>query len=814
MTKRSVDGVRSGQDPGPFVDHEARRFHVRGVVQGVGFRPFVHRLAERHGLAGWVRNESGEVFVQVEGRAGDLDAFGSALTDEAPPLARIDVLEWEQVDAPGESGFEVHASVTTGAGRLPVSPDVAMCAPCRSELLDRANRRFCYPFITCTDCGPRYTVIESMPYDRERTSMREFAQCPECLEEYRSPSDRRFHSETNSCSACGPTVWLTGADGVPRERGGDAIDAAAALLGSGGILALRGLGGFHLAVDAADEEAVTRLRERKGRWEKPLAVMVDDLPSAQRLAFLGHVEMELLTSRERPIVLARRRPTAALAESISPGLDTVGVMLAYTPLHTLLLRKAGRALVMTSGNVSELPIAMANEESRMSLGEIADGFLAHDREIVSRYDDSVVRVIGGAPTFMRRARGFAPLPVELPVAVLRPLLAVGPHLKNTFALAIDRTVFVSQHVGDLENLETLQHFRSALLRFRELFRIQPQIVVCDEHPGYLSTRVAEELARELGAESGPGAVDLPVVRVQHHHAHIAAVAAEHGRTGLVVGLAFDGTGHGADGHTWGAEVLVADLAGYRRVARLRYAPLPGGDLAARRPWRAALGYRTLAAGDSDAFEAAFGGVSTVELQLVERQAARGVNSPLASSMGRLFDAASAVLGLRSVALYEGQAAMELESMAWSVLVGPDRGPFESGDQIKARAKQIKIPELPFPGSRSADGLRILEPVPLLVALGRAFLDGGNPAMLAAAFHLAVAERAVRTACEVAAEEGIDTVALGGGTFQNALLVPLIRDGLRERGLDVLLPRQLGPNDGAISYGQAAVAAGRMNQQGR
>jgi len=762
-----------------------------------------------------VRNESGEVFVQVEGRSVDLDSFESALTDDAPPLARIDELEWERVSARGESGFKVLDSVSTPVGRLPVSPDVAMCAPCRSELLDPSNRRFGYPFITCTDCGPRYTVIESMPYDRERTSMREFPQCPACLEEYRSPPDRRFHSETNSCSECGPTVWLSGPDGIPAEQAGDAISVAAELLANGGILALRGLGGFHLAVDASDEEAVTRLRERKGRWEKPLAVMVDDLASAQRLACLGDVELKVLTSRERPIVLARRRPTAALAESISPGLDTIGIMLAYTPLHTLLLRSVGRPLVMTSGNVSELPIATANEESRLSLGEIAGGFLTHDREIVSRYDDSVVRVIGGAPAFIRRARGFAPLPVELPVAVPRPLLAVGPHLKNTFALAVDTTVFVSQHIGDLENLETLEHFRAALDRFRDLFRIQPQIVACDEHPGYLSTRVADELAVDLGTEQEPeSAGGLPVVRVQHHHAHIAAVAAEHGRTGPVVGLAFDGTGYGTDGHTWGAEILIADLAGYRRAARLRYAPLPGGDLAARRPWRAALGYRTLAPGDSDAFEAAFGGVPNAELQLVDRQVLRGVNSPLASSMGRLFDAASAVLGLRSVARYEGQAAMELESMAWSVLIGPDRAPLGTGDQIRSRAATVRIPELPFPDSQTIDGLRILEPVPLLVALGREFLAGGDPATLAAAFHLAVADRAICAASDIAVEAGIDTVALGGGTFQNALLVPLIRDGLRDRGLEVLLPRLLGPNDGSISYGQAAVAAGRLNQQGR
>lgn len=786
---------------------------MRGVVQGVGFRPFVHRLAERHGLAGWVRNESGEVYILVEGASSDLDAFASALAEQAPPLARLDDLQSESVPVSGEEAFRVLPSVATAAGRLPVSPDVGMCSDCRRELLDPTNRRFGYPFITCTDCGPRYTVIERMPYDRERTSMREFRQCEACLEEYRTPSDRRFHSETNSCAECGPEIRLTDAEGNVRARAGEALDAAAVLLQEGEILALRGLGGFHLAVDAGAEDAVVRLRERKGRWEKPLAVMVDEISEARKLACLDDNELALLTSRERPIVLARRRPAAPLADSISPGLDTVGIMLAYTPLHTLLLRRVGRALVMTSGNVSELPIATGNEESRTVLAEVADGFLTHDREIVSRYDDSVLRVIGGSPTFIRRARGFAPLPADLPVPVPVPVLAVGPHLKNTFALAVDRSVFVSQHIGDLENLETLQHFRSALARYRELFRIDPEAVVCDQHPGYLSTRIASEIAAELH-ESGPGEEGPPVIAVQHHHAHIAAVAAEHGRTTPVVGVAFDGTGHGADGTTWGAEFLVADLADYRRVAHLRYSPLPGGDLAARRPWRAAIGYRTLAHGDSDAFAAAFTDVPDAELRLVDRQARRGLNAPLASSMGRLFDAASAILGLRSVARYEGQAAMELESMAWSVLGGPDSGPFESGEQIEDRAERIGVPTLPFPISGPEDGLRLLEPVPLLVALGRAFQGGQSPAILAAAFHLAVAGATIRMAAGIAEDEDTRTVALGGGTFQNGLLVPLIRDGLRRRGIEVLSPRALGPNDGAISYGQAAVAAARLNQHGR
>ncbi|MEJ2546575.1 MAG: carbamoyltransferase HypF [Gemmatimonadota bacterium] len=795
---------------------EGRRFHVTGVVQGVGFRPFVHRLAVRHGLSGSVRNESGEVFIEVEGPGESLDRFGAAIRLEAPPLARIDSCDGEIITASGRSGFEVLASRATLGGRLPVSPDVALCDSCRAELLDPGDRRFAYPFITCTDCGPRYTVIEAMPYDRERTSMRFFPQCAACRSEYQDPSDRRFHSETNSCHDCGPAVRLLRSDGNGEiESDGDgepsaaAISAAAALLREGRIVALRGLGGFHLAVDARSEKAVARLRERKGRWEKPLAVMVSNLKEARRIAALGPLEEALLDSRERPIVLGRARSGSGLAASISPGLDTVGLVLAYTPLHLLLLREAGEPLVMTSGNASELPIATGNDEALDSLSGIADAFLVHDREIVSRYDDSVIRVIGGAPTFLRRARGYAPLPIPLPNAAAEPVLAVGPHLKNTFALAAGDRAFVSQHIGDLENLETLDHFRASLRRFRDLFRIEPRVIACDAHPGYLSTRVAEELAEEL---STPG-----IVRVQHHHAHIAAVAAEHGITETIVGVAYDGTGYGLDGHSWGAEVMVADQRNFRRAARLRYAPMPGGDLAARRPWRAAVGYRTLTRGADDAFLAAFSKVSASELQVADRQARRGLNAPLASSMGRLFDAAAAVLGLRSAATFEGQAAMELESAAGSALgylsePGPD-----DGGAIRKRARQAGIPKLPFPEAENDDGdttLRVMEPGPLLVGLGRSLSDGESPSALAAAFHIAVADRTVETVLEISAREGIGTVALAGGTFQNALLTPLIRDSLRERGLTVLTPAALGPNDGSISYGQAAVAIARGHETGR
>ncbi len=766
---------------------QALELHVEGVVQGVGFRPFVHRLAMRHRLAGWVRNESGAVRIEIEGPPDRLSAFVSELETEAPPLTRIDSLDVSTARPGLGDGFEIISSAEVPEGRLPISPDVATCPSCERELLDDRDRRFGYPFITCTDCGPRYTVIEAMPYDRERTSMRSFTQCEVCRHEYETPVDRRYHSETNSCAACGPSLRLlatrasadrdrvggTGADGGPIAGGsGEVLAAAAAALRDGRIAAIRGLGGFHLAVDATDDAAVRRLRRRKSREAKPLAVMVADVEEAARIAVLGREEERLLRSHERPVVLLRARPGNGLAPSVAPGLDTIGVMTPYTPLHHVLLRQVRRPLVMTSGNVSDEPIAIGNAEARHRLGEIADLMVAHDREIVSRYDDSVVRVVANQPVFMRRARGYAPLPVMLPTATPRPLLAVGPHLKNTFALVHDRSAYVSQHIGDLENLETLSHFRDTLHRYQLLFRVDPEVAVRDLHPGYLSTRVAEELGLER------------VIAVQHHHAHIAAVAAEHGITDPVVGLAFDGTGYGDDGKVWGAETLVADLTDYRRVGRLRYAPLPGGDLAIRHPWRVALGYLSLAPELAAAFRLAIDGVSHRELAVAERQVSHRLNSPLASSMGRLFDAAAAVLGTRRNSHYEGQAAMELEALA--------------GDR--------DAEPLPFPIRPGRNGCRELDPLPLLAALGELATRGEEPPELAARFHESVAAASSRLAAEACEESGVSVVALGGGVFQNARLMTSVRRRLETRGLRVLVPRQLSPNDGAISYGQAAVAA--------
>jgi hydrogenase maturation protein HypF len=751
------------------------RVAITGVAQGVGFRPFVHRLALRNELAGWVRNEAGGVEIAVEGSADAIDAFVIALEAEAPPLARLDTVRVDPVPPTGLVGFAIAVSADDPNRRQPVSPDVALCAACASELDDPTDRRYRYPFTTCTDCGPRFTIIEAMPYDRERTSMRAFPQCPSCRAEYEDPAGRRYRSETNSCGTCGPRLWIAGEDADAPVGGRDyerAIAAAADALTEGRIVAIRGLGGFHLAVDATDEEAVRTLRSRKGREAKPLAVMVRGLEEVRRLAEVGTVEERLLRSRERPIVLLRRRPDAGLAPSVAPGLDTIGVITAYTPLHHGLLERVGRPLVMTSGNASDEPIAIANGDAFERLGTIADLFLLHDREIVSRYDDSVVRVVGDATVFLRRARGYAPLPLELPVPAPVPLVAVGPHLKNTFTLAHETAAYVSQHVGDLENLETLAHFEDSLDRFQRLFRIHPRAVARDLHPGYLSTAVAAELGIE------------PVIEVQHHHAHVAAVAAEHGLRDPVIGLAFDGTGYGEDGCVWGAEVLVADLHGYERVGQLRYAPLPGGDLAVRRPWRVALGYLSLEPSASGAFAAAFDDVPAAELEVARRQIEAGLNAPLASSMGRLFDAAAAVLGIRRVARYEGQAAMELEALAGRRPASP----------------------LPFPLLDAGPGRWIFDPIPLLVALGEGVRRGQGVEDLAARFHESVALAAVELARRAAEAAGLRRVAVSGGVFQNARLLWAVRQGFESAGLEPLLARRLGPNDGAISYGQAAIAA--------
>ncbi len=781
MARLSSDqGSRPGEPltPAPAPRRSACRVRVTGLVQGVGFRPFVHRLAMKHRLAGWVRNGTGGVQIEIEGIALEVERFLAELEMEPPPLARIATVSVAEHAPRGTAEFTIEPSAEESDRRAPVSPDVAICPECTAELFDPVNRRYRYPFVTCTNCGPRYTVIRSMPYDRERTSMVAFEQCPECLVEYRNPSDRRYHSETNSCPRCGPRVWFH-VPGRSRTRGTEpALDRAVALIQSGGILALRGLGGFHLVADAANEAAVAELRARKGRGAKPLAVMVRTLDEARKLADLPDLHAALLSGPEHPIVLVDTMP-GSLAPSVAPGLGQVGLMLAYTPLHLLLGKALDRPLVMTSGNRSEEPIATANHEALVRLAGIADGFLLHDREIVARYDDSVIRIADRTPIFLRRARGYAPLPLDLPVSTPRPLVAVGPELKNTFTLAHEGTAYVSQHIGDLENLETLEHWHATFAAYRELFRIEPEVAVRDLHPGYLSTRVAAELGLER------------VIAVQHHHAHIAAVLAEHGETGPAIGLAFDGTGLGDDGAVWGGEFLIADLNGYRRFGHLRYAPLPGGDLAARNPWRAALGYASLTPGLADAFSLAWKDLDPRELSIATRQIERGLNAPRASSMGRLFDAAAAVIGLRQTASYEGQAAMELEALAG------------------------RRPAAEHPcGLAHVDGEWIVDPTPLLAHLGWRRQKGSDPADLAADFHASIAYAADLVVARAIEETGIHTVVLGGGCWQNARLLESVRWRLHHRPVRVLVPGRLSPNDGAISFGQAAVAAQMLRAEQR
>ena len=761
------------------------RVRVTGVVQGVGFRPFVHRLAERHGLAGWVRNDSGNVEIVVDGAEDDVSSFIEALRAEAPPLASIDGIDIDHSEAAEtetvDRSFRILESLSAPGHRLPVPADVALCDACERELLDPGNRRYRYPFITCTDCGPRYTVIEALPYDRERTTMRHFEQCPDCRREYETPGDRRYHSETNSCPRCGPRLWarLPGTladrvDGSEWDVEG-ALSISAAFLRDGRIVAIRGVGGFHLAVDATNDAAVQRLRERKGREAKPLAVMVRTLAEARAIAHVGDHEAEALTDRSRPIVLLHRAADSVVADSVAPDLDTIGVMLAYTPLHHLLLDLVRRPLVMTSGNRSEEPIAAAIPDAIKRLDAITDLYLLHDREIESPVDDSVVRLHGGHVTILRRARGLAPLPLKLARPTSKPILAVGGHLKSTFTLAAGAEAFVSPHLGDLDGIEALWHYRVMLDRYSRLFRIVPEVVARDLHEGYVSSHIAEE----SGAEQ--------CVMVQHHHAHIATVLGEHGYNGRVLGVAYDGTGLGDDGTIWGAEFLLATQAEYTRVGHLRSIPLAGGDLAVRSPWRSALGYHSLLPSMAATFDNAYSGIEQRERQAAERQIRQHINAPFASSMGRLFDAAAAILGVCRRSRFEGDAAMRLEALAGEHPAAP----------------------LPFPIIAEKTGLHVLDPLPLFEALADGLVCGDSLPFLAASFHESVAAATANLAAELCETAGLHVVALGGGSFQNARLTTSVCARLEERGLAVLTPIALPANDGGLSFGQAVVAAARL-----
>ena len=753
---------------------ERAHFHVVGIVQGVGFRPFVHGLASRLGLGGWVLNRAGTVDIEVEGPAPALERFARALQEEAPPLALIDTVQRTEVVPLGETEVVILPSDASEQGQIFVSADVAPCAACLAEMRNPDDRRYGYPFLNCTHCGPRLTIIEGSPYDRERTAMKAFPMCAECRAEYEDPSDRRFHAEPTACPVCGPQVFMATAP----EAGGDAIaEAAAALLG-GSIGAIKGLGGYHLACDATRVDVVRTLRQRKHRDEKPLALMVPDLEAARRLCRVGDAEAELLESPRRPIVLLRRLSDADIARGVAPGNPYLGVMLPYTPEHHLIMDAVGgRPLVMTSGNLSDEPIAHEDDDARRRLSDIADFFLLHDRDIRVRCDDSVYRVLAGEPLPVRRSRGYAPQPLTLPHRCPQPILAVGGMLKNTFALGRGGYGFLSHHVGDLDEWNTFLAFRRAVDHYEELLGISPALIVHDAHPGYDSTRFAIERGRALG---------LPTLAVQHHHAHLAACLADNAHPGPALGVSFDGTGYGDDGAIWGGEVLVGGYAGYERGAHLAYVAMPGGERAIHEPWRMALAH-LLAAGASDAPVARW--AEPRQVHTCRTMIQRGLNAPLTSSMGRLFDAVAALAGVRGVVSYEGQAAMELEWRA-------DGQPLTSERDYAFALHR----------GRDDDAPLVMDPAPVIRAVVQDVASGVDPSTVSARFHAAVANVVAQVCTRLRDATGIGVVALSGGVFLNARLVETLLPALAEKGFEVLRHRRVPPGDGGLSLGQLAVAA--------
>ncbi len=756
---------------------ERRILTVRGVVQGVGFRPYLFRAAQRLALSGTVQNDLGTVRVDVEGPADALDALQALLRDEPPPLADVESIEVQTAKPLGAAGFRIEASVVAeGAAAseadIFLSPDVATCAACERELGDPSDRRRAYPFLNCVDCGPRLTIIEGVPYDRVRTSMRGFTMCEPCRREYETPGDRRFHAQPTACPRCGPQLVLVEPCGATAPVD-DPLRDTVRRLRAGHIIALKGLGGYHLVCDATSEAAVARLRERKMRAEKAFAVMVPSLAEAEALCTLTEAERQALGSIRRPIVLARRAQGGALAASVAPNNPWVGLMLPYTPLHRLLLDAARIPLVMTSGNKSDEPIAIDNQEAHARLAHIADVFLEHDRPIVVACDDSVVRCVDEQAVPLRRARGFTPQPLSLPLSCPRPLLAVGGQMKATFALGRKRYAVLSHHLGDLDDHRSYTAYLAAIDHFARLFRHEPAVLVHDLHPDYASTAYAEARAARDGLER---------IAVQHHHAHIASCLADSRRSGPVIGLAFDGTGYGEDGTVWGGEVLVADYRTATRVACLRRVRMPGGSQAILQPWRMAATWLLDA------------GVEPSRLgldpeALVSRVLGSGINSPLTSSAGRLFDAVAALCGVRSVVTYDGQAALELEGLA-SASHASGGYAFALGD---ADPRLLEI-----------------DPRPAIVAIVRDLERGVDRADIARRFHLGLAE-AVREVCvAVKARTGIATVALSGGVFCNDLLTRTLRRALSGAGFEVLMHRRVPPNDGGLSLGQLAVAAARLS----
>ncbi|MDK1097538.1 MAG: carbamoyltransferase HypF [Actinomycetota bacterium] len=745
-----------------------RRIRVTGVVQGVGFRPFVFGLATELGLGGFVGNDAEGVFIEVEGATATLDGFTARLMKDAPPLARIESVVGAEIRPNGATDFEIVQSVGGSVGTALVSPDLSTCDDCLSELDDPGDRRYRYPFLNCTNCGPRFTITLRTPYDRPDTTMAAFEMCEACRTEYENPVDRRFHAQPNACERCGPRVWVESADGAVVES--DPIEAVRASIAAGEVVAIKGVGGFHLSCDATSDQAVKRLRERKRRADQPFALMVRDVATAERLVHLTTEELRLLTSRERPIVLARARDDGAVSSLVAPGNRMLGVMLPYTPLHHLLL-EPGDVWVMTSGNLSSEPIVTGNEEARSALGGIADLFCLHDRDIHVPCDDSVVRILDGVELPVRRSRGYAPYPVALPFDV-SPILAVGGELKATFCLADDQQAFMSQHIGDMENLETLDAFSRAVAHMEGLFRIKPEVIATDFHPGYLSTRWAERVAG-----------DRAVIHVQHHHAHIASVMAENGVMAPVIGFSFDGTGFGPDGTVWGGEVFIGDYDSMERVARLRPVPLPGGDAGVERPYRMALAHLYAAGLEWRSDLPPVTACDPIELEVLRTQLERELNTIPTSSMGRLFDAVSSLAGVRQEVTYEAQAAIEFET-----LLG-------SSNSVEYRF-----------GVEPEGDLIEIDAGPLVGAVVDDVRSGMPQGEIAARFHQGVISMIVEVAEILRSAHGLETVGLSGGVFQNVRIAGGAAAALRQAKFNVLTHQLVPPNDGGLALGQAVIAA--------
>lgn len=759
------------------------KIHITGIVQGVGFRPFVFSLANRFGIKGWVKNTSAGVTMEVNGQEQVLNHFVDALQKEAPILARIVNLETVQSPVKNFSGFDIIESEEISTAFQPISPDITICPDCLAELFDPANRRYRYPFINCTNCGPRFTIIKDIPYDRPKTTMADFPLCPSCSAEYHDPTNRRFHAQPVACKECGPTVWLESPrTGIISTK--DPIITAQQFLKEGNILAVKGLGGFHLACDATNLTAINKLRQRKLRVDKPFALMMPDIQTVQLHCLIDDSEKSLLESQAHPIVILRRKPGCTLPKTLAPGQDTLGVMLPYTPLHFLLLANSTdspldlpQVLVMTSGNLSEEPIAIENAEAMERLHSLADFFLLNNRDIWMRCDDSVVRVSPDQKLIIsiRRSRGYTPDPF-LSKWDLPPSLATGTELKNTFCLTRENYAFMSHHIGDMENFETLQSFEDGIRHFERLFKIHPELLACDLHPNYLATRYAENRSAKE---------HIPLVKVQHHHAHISSCMAENEipANTSVIGIAFDGTGFGLDEAIWGGEFLVSDYKKFTRKAHLKYFPLPGGDAAIRNPARTALAYLWKAdlpwAENFPAVQA----LSTPEKDALKFQLSNQINTVNTSSMGRLFDVVAAIIGLRLKANYEAQAAIELEAIAES-----EESNFYPFAYEQNEAEEIEI-----------------DPTPLINLVLSDFLASTPLSSISARFHNSIVEMVKHVAMTMRNLENLNLIALSGGVWQNAYLLDRTVQALRTENFVVLLHNQLPPNDAGVALGQAMVA---------